>query len=190
MITVRAAVPDDADALAWAHIEGWRVGYRGLMPDDYLDDPEFAAQRLDRWRRWTWRDWAPNSELFVGIDAERVVGFAHCGSARTQPECDQASPSGTSFSDNTGEVYAFYVHPDAWGSGVAPALMERGRQFFAAIGFADAVLWVLRDNPRARAFYEKAGWTATGRTTEFAGPNTAAALPTPICEVEYRTIVR
>ena len=31
-------------------------------------------------------------------------------------------------------------------------------------GFERAVLWVLRDNPRARRFYERAGWTLTGAT--------------------------
>lgn len=189
MITVRVAHPDDAEALAAAHIEGWRVGYRGLMPDEFLDAPEFAAQRLDRWRMWTWRDWAPGSELFVGVDNGRAVGFGHVGAARTQPQCDQASPSGTAFSTTTGEVYAFYVHPDAWGSGAAAAIMQRCRQFLQEHGFVDAVLWVLRDNPRARAFYEKTGWTGTGRSTDFAGPSTAAALPSPITEVEYRTIV-
>ncbi len=53
MISIRVAHPDDADALAAAHIEGWRVGYRGLLPDEFLDAPDFAAQRLERWRLWT-----------------------------------------------------------------------------------------------------------------------------------------
>jgi ribosomal protein S18 acetylase RimI-like enzyme len=29
------------------------------------------------------------------------------------------------------------------------------------LGFSEAVLYVFRDNPRARRFYEKAGWSAT-----------------------------
>jgi hypothetical protein len=28
--------------------------------------------------------------------------------------------------------------------------------------YASATLWVLEDNPRARAFYERAGWAADG----------------------------
>ena len=44
------------------------------------------------------------------------------------------------------------------------------------------MLWVLRDNPRARAFYEKAGWHFTGQESNFSQPDTPdAALP----EVQY-----
>lgn len=32
----------------------------------------------------------------------------------------------------------------------------------AATDFDEAVLWVLDDNPRARRFYERCGWLATG----------------------------
>ena len=41
--------------------------------------------------------------------------------------------------------------------------MSRCEEFLRDEGFTSAVLWVLRDNPRARAFYEKAGWHFTGR---------------------------
>jgi ribosomal protein S18 acetylase RimI-like enzyme len=38
-------------------------------------------------------------------------------------------------------------------------------------GYADAILWVLADNPRARAFYEREGWALDGaeKTDEFLG---------------------
>ena len=35
-VQVRVAQPDDADAIAAAHIEGWRVGYRHVFPTEYL----------------------------------------------------------------------------------------------------------------------------------------------------------
>lgn len=190
MIRARPAVVDDADALAAAHIEGWRVGYRDLLPDEFLDAPEFAAERLDRWRRWVWCEWSPQSQMFaVEVDG-RVVGMGHAGPARTVAECDQSHPNGTSFSTTTGEVYGFYVHPDAWGSGAATELMRTCEAFLRAAGFADAVLWVLRDNPRARAFYEKAGWTASGRDALWEGPSTGSRIPSPLVEVEYRTRLR
>ncbi len=187
MIRVREARPDDADALAAAHIEGWRVGYRGVVPDDYLDDPAFAASRLARWQAWTWGDDLPGAQVFVAELGERVVGFGFCGPARVNPTCDQiSSPTGGATSTELGEVYAFYLHPDAWGSGAAPALMARCHEYLRDNGFERAVLWVLRDNPRARAFYEKSGWSATGRESQFTGPQTAGGpLPWALTEVEY-----
>ncbi len=166
MIEVRDAVIDDADAIATAHIDGWRMGYRGVVPDEYLDAEEFATHRRDRWRAWNWQS-ITDSRLFVVTHHERVVGFGHAGpeeltGAHTADNAvDAAAP-------RRGEIYGFYLHPSAWGSGSAGALMSRCEEFLRDEGFTSAVLWVLRDNPRARAFYEKAGWHSTGQESSFA----------------------
>ena len=187
---IREARFEDAEACAAAHIEGWRSGYRGLLPDEFLDAPEFATQRLDRWRAWTWADGLVDGQLFVGELNGRVVGFAMCAREREQPVCDQISadaPSTAGVSNSgRGEVLAFYLHPDAWGSGVAPALIARCHEYLRDLGYSEAMLWVLRDNPRARHFYENAGWSATGRQMMFEGPQTTARLVDPLPEVEYR----
>jgi hypothetical protein len=43
------------------------------------------------------------------------------------------------------------------------------------------VLWVLDDNPRARRFYERHGWTATGLEASF-----DEYCDVSVPEVEYR----
>lgn len=194
-IRIREGRPDDADACAAAHIEGWRTGYRGLLPDEFLDSPEFATQRIDRWRTWSWADGLVDAQVFVAEIRNRVVGFGMCGQERAKPVCDQTSaglpgePIAASAADSArGEVYAFYLHPDAWGSGAAAALMARCHEYLCDMGYTAAVLWVLRDNPRARHFYENAGWSATGNEMMFDGPQTAANLPNPLPEIEYRTM--
>jgi len=62
------------------------------------------------------------------------------------------------------------VRPELWGRGLARAAVER------ASGVRR--LWVLRDNTRARGFYEHLGWAPTGREQEAEWP------PYPV-EVEY-----
>jgi len=189
-IEIREALLDDADACAAAHIEGWRTGYRKLLPDEFLDAPEFASQRIDRWQSWTWADELTDARLSVAELHRRVVGWGMCGRERPQPMCDQISAGESQPVPNTlerGEVYGFYVHPDAWGSGAAPALISRCHEYLRDLGFVEAVLWVLRDNPRARRFYENAGWSATGREMMFEGPQTATKLAEPLPEIEYRT---
>ena len=132
-IEIREARPDDADACAAAHIEGWRTGYRGLLPDEFLDAAEFATQRIDRWRTWSWADGVVGAQVFVAEVRERVVGFAMCGQERAEPVCDQISADAPSaaaeVSGARGEIYSFYLHPDAWGSGAAPALMARCHEY-------------------------------------------------------------
>ena len=80
-----------------------------------------------------------------------------------------------------GEIWAFYAHPDRWGSGVASALMEHVEVRLQAEGFESAVLWVLADNPRGRRFYEKHGWTTSGITADLADYGDIV-----VPEVEYR----
>jgi ribosomal protein S18 acetylase RimI-like enzyme len=175
VIEVREATIDDADAIATVHIDGWRVGYRGIVPDSYLDAEEFATSRRDRWRAWTWSSLA-DSRLFVVTIHDRLVGFGHAGPERLDPSEDLTTVPAR------GEVYGFYLHPTAWGSGGAGALMSRCEEYLRDEGYGSAVLWVLRDNPRARAFYEKAGWTFSGEESDFAPWDSPdSALP----EVQY-----
>lgn len=176
MVIVRDAVPADADALAAAHIEGWRVAYRGLFPDEYLDAPEFARQRIDTWRGWTWNASGRNRLLCVEAEGA-AVGFSLIGPARDTD--DLVNEPGT------GEVYAFYLRPGAWGTGAAAPLMRASIDHLRAEAFTSAVLWVLRDNPRARRFYERERWRPTGRSTMWAGPVSASHPPEPAAEVEY-----
>ena len=62
------------------------------------------------------------------------------------------------------------VRPEKWGCGLARAAVER----------AGGVrrLWVLRENTRARGFYEHLGWAPTGREQSAEWP------PYPV-ELEY-----
>ena len=60
--------------------------------------------------------------------------------------------------DADAELYAIYALPEAWGTGAGTALMRAGLDLMREAGYAEAILWVLEDNPRARRFYEREGW--------------------------------
>jgi RimJ/RimL family protein N-acetyltransferase len=47
-------------------------------------------------------------------------------------------------------------------------------------GYGEAVLWVLEDNPRARRFYERTGWSLDG------GVKDDSHLGVSVTEVRYR----
>lgn len=179
-IEIRDATRDDALAIAEAHTRAWSVAYRGEIPDSVLDDPAMGRSRIDGWTRRLAdgpppMSIDPDNRIFVPVLDGRVVGFGHAGLEAPRDH-----------HQHRGEIYGFYLHPDAWGSGAGGALMEvcldelRSR-------FETAVLWVLQNNPRARRFYEKAGWACTDRTLLWDGPAMPGApkLPEPIVEVEY-----
>jgi len=129
------------------------------MPDAYLaglDEARFS-------RGWesalddssTEDDSNLDGITLIGINDEGVVdGFVSIGDAR-----DEDSMA-------TGELRALNLHPEAFGSGLASLLHGAGLAALAAAGHRAALLWVARDNPRARHFYEREGWRADGGTKD------------------------
>jgi GNAT superfamily N-acetyltransferase len=143
---VRLATVDDADGIARAQERAWQTAYRHVFPVEELDRGGFIRaelwrDRLDRPPKgWT---------TFVADDQGAVIGFISVGPSRDE--------------NGVGEVYAIYVDPDVWSTGAGRALIERGEHELRGT-YVVATLWVLEDNPRARRFYESAGWTPDGAT--------------------------
>ena len=57
---------------------------------------------------------------------------------------------------------AMYVHPDKWRRGIGSELMVQALHALKLLGYAEATLWVLRGNWRARDFYEASGFAPDG----------------------------
>jgi ribosomal protein S18 acetylase RimI-like enzyme len=138
---IRPATPEDAEAVARVHLQTWRAAYGHVFPREELED--FSGERIAR-RAELHRRAPP----IVAEDGGEIVGFVSVGRANDD--------------DADGELYAIYVLPERWGSGIGRALIEAGEARLRELGHCQAVLWVLEDNPRARRFYERAGWKADG----------------------------
>lgn len=158
---VRLGVPDDADAVETIRVHGWQVAYRHVFPASELDELPVDASR---WRARLETP-PPGWSTFVAERAGTVVGFTSVGPSRDER--------------GVGELYAIYVEPGDWSSGAGRALIERAEEQLAA-EYGEATLWVLEDNPRARAFYERAGWAVDGARK--AEPRWGVRAP----EVRYR----
>jgi GNAT superfamily N-acetyltransferase len=160
---VRDARPQDAGAIAQVHTHSWQIGYEHAFPAEALAG--ISAER----RRAFWTSYLatvpPRSAVLVAEVDEAVVGFASVGPTRDD--------------ESVGELYAIYVDPDHWGIGLGRALIAEAENRLRAAGFREAILWVLDDNPRARRFYEAAGWVHDGVTKR------ATHLETQVTEVRY-----
>ncbi|GAA3524944.1 hypothetical protein AFL01nite_14380 [Aeromicrobium flavum] len=62
------------------------------------------------------------------------------------------------------EIFYVAVDPDVWGDGVAGLLLQDARSRARVAGCRTLELWVIDDNHRAKAVYERAGWLSTGET--------------------------
>ena len=139
---IRPGTPEDAEAVARVHVQTWQAAYAHALPRDRLMALS-VEHRAEMHRR--------RPPLVAEVDGA-VVGFVAVG-----PTHDD---------NGDGELYAIYVHPDHWGTGVGRALIAAGEEHLRELGHRDVHLWVLDDNPRARRFYEAAGWSTDGTTRE------------------------
>ncbi len=180
-VRVRDAVPEDAVRIGAIRTATWRAAYRGLLPQDHLDelDPDADAA--------SWRSRLPARPPHHVLVAERggsvagVVGFAACGPYPAPQAADGGSQGdGTAATDGRdsteGALYALYVEPAAWGAGAGRALIEAVHARLAAGGARRAVLWVLEGNRRARTFYERHEWVADGEQTDVIGGATVVEV--------------
>jgi len=167
-VNIRPAVPGDAAAVAAVHVASWQGAYRGVFPDDVLDGPELAVNRLRGWERLLGEPGPRAVDLVAEDDGGQIVGLLHAGPTR-----DDDGPG-------TAEVVAIYTSPDAWGTGAGRELMTAALDLLGRAGYADVTLWVLDSNDRARRFYERAGFAADGGSKE------EALRGTPVREVRYR----
>lgn len=143
-MNVRPAIAVDAPAIARIQVESWRAAYAHLLPPDFL-----AAMSIDR-RAERWAEILASGAsrtLVVVDDTGSVAGFA---SVSTGPD------------QTTGELQAIYLDPPRWDQGMGAALIREAEAIMVEAGKEEAVLWVFADNPRARRFYESAGWLADG----------------------------
>ena len=141
VLHVRRARQDDASEVAGVHVRSWQVGYRGLLPDEYLD----GLRAEDRMHRYT----------FGSTRSDRPDD--HGGRRGRASSVGLSLPEPTRDPDDAGrgEVLALYVDPEAWGTGVGRRLMAEARRRLARGGATEAVLWVLAGNDRAQRFYAR-----------------------------------
>lgn len=145
---VRPIVAADVDAVARLHVAVWQAAYRGLLPDAFLDAISIE-RRAAMWRQIVERHASP---ALVAEQDGRIVGFVVGGRSR-----DEDAHVGV-----TAEITAIYVAPDRWNSGAGAQLMQAALAVLRNQGFQEVTLWVLRDNERARRFYELAGFEPDG----------------------------
>ena len=141
---IRLAHSDDALAVAQIHVRSWQVGYRDLLPADYLR----GLRADDRAARYDLGNRDPSRPVtLVAVDGDVIFGFA------------TVAPSGA---PACGELAALYVSPERWRSGVGLGLVTAARRQLQELGHREAVLWMLAGNSRAEMFYARDGWVRDG----------------------------
>ncbi|MFE9929292.1 GNAT family N-acetyltransferase [Streptomyces sp. NPDC005533] len=150
MTHVREMDAADIEAVSTIRVRGWQAAYAGIVPRTYLDAMTVEADASMR-RQWFSSPRGESMDLVAHGERGPVgwVCFGPCRSPLPGPL-------------RVAEVYALYVSPDLTGQGIGRMLLGEAHSRMEGQGFGASALWVLRDNRRARRFYERAGYRADG----------------------------
>lgn len=143
---IRAAVPEDAPAIAEFHVAVWREAYQDLAPPD-------SMRMLDvPYRRARWVEMLAKAERTVLVAERngRIVGIGTAG-----------APAVTELSGH-GEILYLYVDPANGRGGIGRTLMRRLALALQRQGYRSVALGVVEGNRPAIDFYLKLGGRVSG----------------------------
>jgi ribosomal protein S18 acetylase RimI-like enzyme len=150
-VRIRPAAMDDVDALVDIHRRARDTYYRGVVPDQRLDDPAEHAELHDAYRRTIAS--SERTLLVAELDGE-AVGLASLG--------PPIEPVVGADPQTVGQMIGLYVKPGHWDRRIGSSLHEECIRVWQAHGVTTGRLEVWEHNQRARSFYARRGWRADG----------------------------
>lgn len=163
---VRPATSADAAEIVRIQIETWRTAYRGLVPDDTLDELDLRHAEQE-WEH-TLRD-GP-AIVLVSTEGAWTTGFCACGFA-PEPEVAAADGSVPEDAATVALISVLLVEP-RWGRrGHGGRLLAFAAHRLAAQGATRGITWVPEADEASMAFFRGAGWDPDGtvRTLDAGG---------------------
>lgn len=140
---IRPATSDDAPGCAFVHHRSWVETYSALLRAEHWE-----ADTVER-RTATWQEWLAGELTVIVAEASgRGVGIAFANAGRAIGEHPPVRDR---------ELWLLYVLSAHHGTGVGQALLDA-----VLPPGTPAQLWVAKENPRARRFYERNGFLADG----------------------------
>jgi ribosomal protein S18 acetylase RimI-like enzyme len=155
---LRLATAADVPAIARVHLDSWRVTYRGLVSESFLQG-RTREQTEERWRDFLA---TTSSETYLVQSGDKTVGILTLGGAR---DADVNAA-------RTGEIWGLYLLPEHWRKGIGRQVMAEAEHLLKSRDYEVAVLWVLEANDPARRFYEAMGFAVdrASKDVDMGGP--------------------
>lgn len=147
---IRQATPEDALGMARVRVDTWRATYRGIVPDEFLEN--MSSQKIaERWKKTFWENPDPSVGFFTAENGQNeIIGIAFCGPERSGDPLYK------------GEVYVLYVLPSQQRQGIGGRLMSAcARHLLEVLQVNTMLVWVAAENPYRR-FYEVLGGNLLG----------------------------
>ena len=146
-IEIRRVNQGDENILAYIQTESWKAAFTDILDEETLARCTDIAQAIAMYKRLL--DENKGNGFILSIDGKPHC-MAYWDAAREMEFAGKA------------ELICIHSLPDNWHKGYGSKLMDHVLADIRDAGYSEVVLWVFRDNTRARAFYEAKGFRKTG----------------------------
>lgn len=145
-VSLRRATLDDAEAIAAVRVESWQATYRGMIPDNYLDEMRVEDSML-QWRQILQAMSQAEDRIcvYVAESEGHIIGFASC-MMLPEPKLGMQA-----------ELTAVYLRSAWQRSGIGRRMVQKVARTLQAQGAESLLVWVISGNSIARNFYEELG---------------------------------
>ncbi len=133
---------DDPFEISNIYEKSWKYAYKDIIPQSYLDSIPTG--------QWANSIGKIGMNNLVLTENGLIIGTASFCKSRWEKYGDY------------GEIVSIYFLPEYIGKGYGSCLLNSCIDELNKIGFNKILLWVLEENHRARAFYEKNGFICSG----------------------------
>ena len=144
---IRKVQQGDANALAYIQTESWKAAFAGILDAEMLAKCTDIDRATAMYQRLLDENKGNGYLLTVN---EKPHCIAYWDAARDPEFAGKA------------ELICNHGLPDNWHKGFGSQMMDFVLDDIKKAGYSEVVLWVFRDNLRARAFYEAKGFILKG----------------------------
>ena len=148
-VHIRKVKQGDADTLAYIQTESWEAAFKEILDADILE----KCTNIDKARLMYQRLLDDNK------------GNGYILTVDNKPHCIAYWDKARDFElVLKAELICIHSLPNNWHKGFGSKMMDMVLEDIKSSGYSEVVLWVFRDNLRARAFYEANGFVLSGVT--------------------------
>lgn len=151
MFEIRYADISDAKELAKIHSSSWKIAYKGIVPDEVLEN--ITLEKRQKYFEKALSD-GLEEDAIIFKDNE-AVGLICIGKCRDKDK-----------TETYGEIWGIYLLPEYWKMGIGSKLINWGLNELNKRKYKKVTLWVLEENINARRFYERVGFKHDGTVKE------------------------
>lgn len=135
----------DLKRISQIYARSWKAAYKGMISAAYLEQLQ-----EDYWVEPFKKRLEEGTSLkVVCSDKGEIIGAA--------------SYMASDYLEDAGEIISIYIEPENYHQGYGSVLMQAVLEDIKAQGWHYGHLWVIKENRRARSFYEKMGFKCSGQ---------------------------